>query len=101
MRAVWYESGGPAAEVLQIGDLEAPQPGEGEVRVKIAYSSVHPFDIKAFTGARVIATASSEKCTGVESLGAELGAEVSLGEVATLHQRVEDGAVSGAALIRI
>jgi NADPH:quinone reductase-like Zn-dependent oxidoreductase len=46
MRAVWYESGGPAAEVLQIGELEAPQPGEGEVRVKIAYSSVNHFDIK-------------------------------------------------------
>ena len=29
-----------------------------------------------------------------------IGAEVSLDEVATLHQRVEDGAVSGAALIR-
>ena len=46
MRAAWYESGGPATEVLQIGDLEAPQPGEGEVRVKIAYSSVHHHDIK-------------------------------------------------------
>ena len=31
---------------MQIGELEAPQPGEGEVRAKIAYSSVHPFDIK-------------------------------------------------------
>ena len=46
MRAVWYEGGGPAAEVLRIGELEAPQPGEGEVRVKVAYSSVNPFDIK-------------------------------------------------------
>lgn len=46
MRAVWYEGGGPAAEVLQIGELGAPQPGEGEVRVRVAYSSVNPFDIK-------------------------------------------------------
>ena len=46
MRAAWYESGGPAAEVLQIGELEASQPGEGEVRVKITYSSVNHFDIK-------------------------------------------------------
>ena len=32
MRAVWYERQGPASEVLQVGDLAAPEPGPGEVR---------------------------------------------------------------------
>jgi len=190
MRAVWYESGGPAAEVLQIGELEAPQPGEGEVRVKIAYSSVNHFDIKkrvhgaelanwdrvvphvdgsgeiesvgsgvsesrvgerfgsnADLNSRVLARGGTISAYGVDDAptpeiparrlmmknancrfvgifvlnrkrlsalfeqanqiavapGFEfrIGAEVSLDEVATLHQRVEDGAVPGAALIRI
>ena len=33
MKAVWYERQGPAAEVLQVGDIPTPQPGPGEVRV--------------------------------------------------------------------
>ena len=33
MRAVWYDRQGPAAEVLQVGELPDPEPGPGEVRV--------------------------------------------------------------------
>ncbi len=46
MRAVWYERGGPAAEVMQYGTMDAPEPGEGEVRVKVAWSAANPHDIK-------------------------------------------------------
>ena len=46
MRAVWYERGGPAAEVLQYGTMDAPEPGAGEVRVKMAWSAVNPHDTK-------------------------------------------------------
>jgi NADPH:quinone reductase len=35
MRAAWYEKQGPAAEVLQLGELPDPQPGSGEVRVRV------------------------------------------------------------------
>ena len=28
MRAAWHAEFGPAAEVLQIGDLDTPEPGE-------------------------------------------------------------------------
>jgi len=32
MRAAWYETNGPAAEVLKLGELPDPQPGPGELR---------------------------------------------------------------------
>jgi NADPH:quinone reductase len=44
MRAAWYERQGEAAEVLQLGSLEQPSPGAGEVRVRIQASGVNPSD---------------------------------------------------------
>ena len=46
MRAAWYEQFGPAAEVLTIGELEDPQPGLGEVLVRLHASAVNPSDVK-------------------------------------------------------
>src|SRR3954470_12538678 len=53
MRAVWYEKLGPAHEVLKAGEMPDPQPGPGEVRVRIAYSGVNPSDVKRRAGASV------------------------------------------------
>ncbi len=50
MRAAWYEKQGPAAEVIQIGELPTPQVGPGEVRVRLAFSGVNPSDTKRRTG---------------------------------------------------
>ncbi|MGI9391006.1 MAG: NADPH:quinone reductase [Boseongicola sp.] len=52
MKAAYYEATGAAGEVLQVGDLANPQPGPGEVLVKIAVSAVHPSDVKTRGGAR-------------------------------------------------
>lgn len=46
MRAVWYEHPGPAAEVLQVGEMPDPVPGPGEVRVRLTRSGVNPGDTK-------------------------------------------------------
>jgi len=46
VKAYWYEKPGAAAEVLQFGDMETPEPGPGEVRVRIACSAVNPTDWK-------------------------------------------------------
>src|SRR4051794_38714621 len=46
MRAAWYERPGPAAEVLQVGEMAEPEPGLGEVRVRVALSGVNPGDTK-------------------------------------------------------
>ncbi|MBL8664908.1 MAG: NADPH:quinone reductase [Candidatus Odyssella sp.] len=50
MRAVWYERQGPAREVLQTGRMARPQPGPGEVRVRIHASGINPSDVKRRTG---------------------------------------------------
>jgi NADPH2:quinone reductase len=52
MRAVWYESNGAAADVLEVGELPAPEPGRGEVRVRLVTSGINPIDIKRRRGAR-------------------------------------------------
>ena len=50
MRAAWYEKQGPASEVLQVGELPTPEPGQGEVRVKLSFSGVNPSDTKRRVG---------------------------------------------------
>ena len=46
MRAAWYETQGPAREVLKVGIMADPTPGPGEVRIRIAASGINPGDIK-------------------------------------------------------
>jgi NADPH:quinone reductase len=50
MRAVWYDEQGPASDVLQVGELPTPEPGPGEVRVRLAFSGVNPEDTKKRRG---------------------------------------------------
>ena len=46
MRAAWYERNGPARDVIEVGDIPTPDPGPGEVRVKLRTSGVNPSDVK-------------------------------------------------------
>jgi NADPH:quinone reductase len=50
MIAAWYDRQGPPAEVLQVGELPAAEPGRGEVRVRLTHSGVNPGDIKKREG---------------------------------------------------
>ena len=50
MRAAWYERFGTAADALIIGELEDPQPGPGEVLVRLRASAVNPSDVKKRAG---------------------------------------------------
>jgi NADPH2:quinone reductase len=52
MKAACYEQTGPAAQVLQLVDLPDPQPGAGEVRVRLQWSGVNPSDVKSRAGLR-------------------------------------------------
>ncbi len=47
MKAVWYERNGPADSVLVVGELPTPEPGPGEVRVRLVTSGVNPSDVKS------------------------------------------------------
>jgi NADPH:quinone reductase len=51
MRAAVYDRRGPAAEVLRITDVPRPEPGAGEVRVRMQASGVNPTDWKSRAGA--------------------------------------------------
>ncbi|SHH63307.1 NADPH:quinone reductase [Streptomyces sp. 3214.6] len=50
MLASWYDQQGPAAEVLQLGELPDPVPGPGEVRVRVTVSGANPGDTKKRRG---------------------------------------------------
>ncbi len=50
MKASWFESFGPAADVLNIGEMDKPVPGDGEVLVRLASSGVNPSDVKKRAG---------------------------------------------------
>jgi NADPH:quinone reductase len=47
MRVVFYEANGPARDVLRVEDVETPNPGPGEVRVRLRTSGVNPSDVKS------------------------------------------------------
>ena len=51
MKAAFYDRHGPAREVLRVEELDRPEPGPGEVRVKVEASGVNPTDWKSRSGA--------------------------------------------------
>jgi NADPH2:quinone reductase len=50
MHAAFYETNGAARAVLRLAEVETPQPGRGEVRVKLLASGVNPSDVKSRAG---------------------------------------------------
>jgi len=51
MKACYYESFGPAAEVLKLGELARPEPQRDQVVVRLRTSGVNPSDVKKRAGA--------------------------------------------------
>lgn len=75
MLAGWYERGGPADEVIVVGQAPDPSPGPGEVLVRLKASGINPSDYKrrgnskaAMEFARVIPH--SDGAGVVEAIGA-------------------------------
>lgn len=52
MRAAAYDRTGPAKDVLTLIELPTPEPGPGEVRVRLATSGINPSDVKTRGGTR-------------------------------------------------
>lgn len=50
MKAAWFESFGPARQVIRIGEQPAPAPGPGEVLVRLRTSGINPSDVKKRAG---------------------------------------------------
>ena len=69
MKAALYERHGAAAEVLRGADIERPDPGPGEVRVRVEVSGVNPTDWKLRSGATPQAIEEVERLEGAEVIG--------------------------------
>ena len=50
MRAALFEKFGPAGDVLRIREVDTPQPGRGEVLVRMYASGINPSDVKKRAG---------------------------------------------------
>jgi len=50
MKAALYEGYGPAVEVLKVVEVDRPEPGPGQVRVRMQLSGINPTDWKARAG---------------------------------------------------
>ncbi len=75
--AVTYsEFGGP--EVLTVTEIDAPQPGEGQVAVRVTAAGVNPIDHKLRAGIRPSATISKPRRLGNDGAGVvtAVGADV-------------------------
>jgi NADPH2:quinone reductase len=46
MKAAWYEKQGSAYDVLVVGDMPDPEPGPGEVLIRVAASGINPGELK-------------------------------------------------------
>ena len=51
MKAALYDRMGPARDVLKVTETERPEPGPGEVLVRVLVSAINPTDVKARSGA--------------------------------------------------
>jgi len=51
MRAALYDRYGPAGDVLRVDEIDRPEPGPGQVRVRLQLSGVNPTDWKSRAGA--------------------------------------------------
>lgn len=74
MRAVVYSSFGDPASVLELGDRPAPEPGPGQVRVKMTRAAIHNHDLWTIRGSygqrpALPAIGGSEGAGVVEMLG--------------------------------
>lgn len=74
MRAIRFERFGPPAEVLSLTEMPPPEPGPGQVRLRLSHRPINPSDLLTVSGEygrlpRLPATPGFEAVGRVESLG--------------------------------
>ena len=74
MKSVQFTETGQPTEVLTLRDVPMPEPGRGEVRVKVAACNINPSDIMFIQGhygirPKLPSSAGFEACGTVEALG--------------------------------
>ena len=74
MRAIRFEQFGPPAQVLELVDVPAPEPGPGQVRLRLTHRPINPSDLLTISGEygslpRLPATPGFEAVGRVEAVG--------------------------------
>lgn len=74
MRAIRFDRFGPPAEVLYLTDLPVPEPGPGQVRLRLTHRPINPSDLLTVSGEygslpRLPATPGFEGVGHIEALG--------------------------------
>jgi NADPH:quinone reductase-like Zn-dependent oxidoreductase len=91
MRACWFDSFGPAGDVLVFGDQPKPQPASGEVLVRLHTTGVNPSDVKKRAGAfpnlldEGLVIPHSDGAGVVEAIGADVSSQ-RIGERVWVYQ---------------
>lgn len=99
MRALRFHRHGTPADVLQIDDRETPEPGPGEVRIRLSHRPINPADLSAITGSYgslrdLPATGGNEGMGTVDALGSDVSGlsvgqrVVKLGDAPTWQEAV-------------
>jgi len=120
MIAAWYDRQGPPAEVLQVGELPAAEPGPGEVRVRLTVSGANPGDIKKRQGwlgssmafgrivphsdgaeAKDAAARDLTAAAAQAALSVPVAEVVPLARIAAAHELIESGKAPGRVLVAI
>ncbi|MBD3674850.1 MAG: zinc-dependent alcohol dehydrogenase family protein [Planctomycetaceae bacterium] len=92
MKAIQYEQFGEPSQVLQMAEKEIPEPGPGEVRVKMLVSPINPSDLMSIRGGytytpELPATPGFEGVGIVESSGGGMLGKMMIGKrVAVLNR---------------
>jgi len=94
MKTISYSTFGTPVEVLSVTDVSAPQPGAGEVLVRMTASPIHNHDLWTIRGSygykpELPATAGSEAAGVVEAVGAGVDEKL-------IGQRIAAAGVPGA-----
>lgn len=94
MRAAYYESVGPALDVIRVGERPASLSQVGEVLIRLQGSGVNPSNVNARAGARGARWQLRRVCLPALGAGA-IGARFALADTAKAHVAVESGSVIG------
>ena len=106
MRAAWFDKLGPASEVFQIGDIDKPIAGPGEVLVKVYTSGINPGDAKTRSGWQNVHDASGTVIPHADGAGVieNVGIDVNtsrIGQRVWIHHSPNNGMGTAADYIAI
>ncbi len=91
MRASWFETFGPARDVLKVGELETPAAEAGQVLVRVHTSGINPSDVKKRAGSfpnlldEGLVIPNSDGAGVIEAVGEGISAE-RIGERVWIYQ---------------